>query len=586
MPIRRRRDDRQPPPPPRPSRLPGAGSVSPELPEAAQRGAPIPEPDPDPPLPELAEPAEPSPVAVLGRFVAAAHALTFAEQAMQAEQRDEMDCYRAGDGSWWVAARLPLGAAREMAGLGGGRLYIRTASGFAGDRGWGDPSAAGPATDMPELTPVTLLDLVRVAGVHPVPAAVLNEVCVLVPGHLVRGVLERAQDLRLQASYQLIRLDPLFTAAPAAPSWSSYAVWLSTAPTPVPPADPMTGQAGSGPSGPAQRALPTALLSALADDPFALVCRPVERTLLISYGSASPLSDAALARLVAAAGDETWLLAPPPEGCARVSWTGQPLDASGLVELSPAHQLIDLDGSQSQIEPAAGSPGPAPRALSLVPTHAHTAQVDAVLLDDTDLDCLALLLAGDPLADAAMLIRGAGRHLLTAPGGLLTELAVGEPLTCIGPGSIYLPLGFRLDPPVGPAARAALFRPDRQVAQVMLRDARLGYDLETAEPLWHLWAGPAPDLDRQLPRTAVAVLAQAAAEVGDRPKAPDRQRSLIGRPTPRPLSEPEPNPDAWRQQAYQAELAQDYTTAAQLYARHNEPLRAARLWEREAKEKY
>jgi FtsH ternary system domain X7 len=576
MPARRRRGSQ---PTPRP---PGAGSVLPESDQEPDLEPEAPEPlfaEP-PPLLELDEPDEPEPVEVLARFVTATYALAFAEQVMQAIQQDSAECYRAGDGSWWVAARLLLGTAREMTGLGQGRLYVRAADGFAADRGWGDETAARPAAGLPDLTPVTLLDLVRVAGLHRVAVRPLREACLLVPGYLVSRVIERAQDLRLRVTYQQVMLDPLLTEAPAE-TQACYAVWLTAEPAPA-----RSGPARSGRAAAAPDTVPDALLAALAEDPFTLVCRPVERTLLIAYGTASPLSDRTLSRLVAARGDTTWLLAPLPDGCARVTWVGEPLEAAGLVQLGPAHELVDLDGTQPYTEPAATARGPEPQALTLVPAVAHSAPVDAMLVDDTDLDCLPLLLAGDPLADIAVLVRGTNQHLLTAPGGLLTELAVGEPLTCVGPGSVYVPLGYRLDPPVGPAARAALFRPDARIAQVILRDARLGYDLDTAEPLWRLWAGPVPELDLQLSRAALADLDQAAAEIGDPPRVPDRPRNrlsqLLSQPA-RPEAEP---PDAWRAQARRAEAARDFVTAAQLYARYNEPLRAARMWERDAAESY
>jgi hypothetical protein len=498
---------------------------------------------------------------------------------MQATRLDSAECYRADDRSWWVAARLPLGTSREMAGLGEGRLYIRVADGFAADRGWGDEPVSQSAASLPDLNPVTFMDLVRVAGLHRVPARPLREACLLVPGYLVSGVLGRAQDLRLRATYQQVQLDPMFADTAAVP-WACYAIWLTAESAPARSAPDAARQAAPG-----QNTLPSTLLSALADDPFTLVCRPVERTLLIAYGTASPLSDRALSRLVTAHGDATWLLAPPPDACARVTWTGEPLDAAGLVRLGPAQALIDLDGTQPYTEPAAAAGRPEPQPLTLVPVVAHSAPVDAALVDDADLSCLPLLLAGDPLADTAFLVRGTGRHLLTAPGGLLTDLAVGEPLTCVGPGSVYVPVGYRLDPPVGPAARAALFRPDARIAQVVLRSTRLGYDLDTAEPLWRLWAGPVPELDLQLSRAARADLDQAAAEIGDPPRAPRRPDSRRGRPVPRP-SRAEADPSAWRLEAQQAERERDYVTAAQLYARHNEPLRAARMWERDAEEKY
>lgn len=112
--MRRRRE---PEPPPRRPRV--AGSISPEPPQ--DDGPPAEPPEPAPA--ESARHAVPRSFDLVARFTVAARALTFAEQAMRVAQRDTADCYRAEDGGWWVRARAPLGAAREMAGLGAGRLY-------------------------------------------------------------------------------------------------------------------------------------------------------------------------------------------------------------------------------------------------------------------------------------------------------------------------------------------------------------------------------------------------------------------------------------------------------------------------------
>jgi hypothetical protein len=581
--VRKRRE------PERPRRPRVAGSISLEPPQDDD----LPQEPPAPPPAEPAGHAEPRSFDLIARFTTAAGALTFAEQAMQAAQRHTADCYRAEDGSWWVSARAPLGAAREMAGLGAGRLYVRDADLYTADRGWGDEPPPGPARPLPAIAPVSLLDLVRVADLHRVPIRPLREACVLAPGYLVRLVLERALDLGLHATFQPARLDPLFAAATGFPgeyqgnavARACYAVWLSTVPgqaggVPVDAKQPAVGQPGAVPE-----PLPARLLGVLADNPFLLVCRTVGRTLLVGYGTASPLSDQALVRLVTAAADGTWLLAASPDGCARVSWSGEPLDAAALVELGPAHALIDLDGSQPYAEPGAAR-GPVPSPLTLARAAAPRARidVDAVLLDDADLDTLPLLLTGEPLADIAILVCGRDRHLLTAPGGLLTELGVGEPLTCVGPGSVYVPTGYRLDPPIGLAARAALFQPDRLIAQVMLADARLGFDLDAAKPVWALWAGPAPEFDPQLPRSALDDLELAAREIGEPPQATGRPRSLIDRLRGR-SPQPVPDPSDWRRQAWEAELNRDYVTAAQLYAGNKEPRRAARMWERDAEER-
>jgi hypothetical protein len=497
---------------------------------------------------------------VLARFSTAARALWFAEQAMQA---DSITCGQAdADHTWWIAARLTLGSAREMAGLDTAQLYVHSGDDYVADRGWGDDPGPGPLASFPDITEVPLLELVRAAGLHPVPARPAGEVCVLMPGYLVASLLKRALDAGLRVTYQQVRLEPLFDSR--ATTRVCYAVRLAVA---------------------KDEQLPVTLLTALRDDPFAIVCREVEQVLLIRYGAASPLSDRAIARLVTAAGDGTWLLADPPDGCARLTWRGEPLDAANFVRLGPAHALTDLTGEQPWTESPTEARNPLPRTLTLARATTRQTSVDAVLLDDADLECLPLLLAGEPIADSAFLIRGRDRHLLSAPGGLLTDLPVGEPLHCVGPGSIYLQVGYRLDPPVGPAARAALFEPDTSTAQVILRDTRLVYDLDRGEPVWRLWAGPVPALDAQLPRSAMGDLDQVAREVGEPVQAPERPRGGLLDRIRRPQPATPPAED-WRREAWQAEQTRDYVAAAQLYIRHNEPLRAARMWEREAEEKY
>ena len=112
-----------------------------------------------------------------------------------------------------------------MADLGAGRLYVRErARVHPGPRRGATIWVPNPPSCR-TLARAELLDLVRAAGLHRVPDGPLREACVLVPGYLVPGVLERAVDLRLRASFQQARLDSLFDAA--VPSRICYGVWLA-----------------------------------------------------------------------------------------------------------------------------------------------------------------------------------------------------------------------------------------------------------------------------------------------------------------------------------------------------------------------
>jgi hypothetical protein len=106
-----------------------------------------------------------------------------------------------------------------------------------------------------------------------------------------------------------------------------------------------------------------------------------------------------------------------------------------------------------------------------------------------------------------------------------------------------------------------------------------------------LWADPAPAVDYQLPDSVVAELDALDAEI-THPAVPAARPAQPARPAPRPgprsLTAARPVPSAarpvrtWRDDAYEAELAEDYTTAADLHVKHDDPLRAARLYERAA----
>ncbi|MCA1672368.1 MAG: hypothetical protein LC799_09255, partial [Actinobacteria bacterium] len=314
-----------------------------------------------------------------------------------------------------------------------------------------------------------------------------------------------------------------------------------------------------------------------------LACRPVGERLLVQHPLASPLPDSQLARLAEShpAGG-TWILAGPGWGCARLVAHGELCDGAALVRLDDTYQLVDLNPGPP--EQAAGPAEPPAPPLRLVRSRTRGVDVDAILLDDTDLACLPALLEGQPLADIALLVRGRDRHLLLAPGGLLERLPIGEPLYCLGPGLLYLPLGYRTQPLLPPSARSALFPTDTDTAIVLQPDVALAFSLQGRQPVWTLWAGEAPLLDPQLPPAAHDTLAEV-----DRLVA---QPTTPATPTPthrpgitdrRPIRPPTPA-RSWWTEALELEAAGDLAGAAQLHEQHNQLLRAAHLYERAARE--
>ena len=486
---------------------------------------------------------------------------------------------RQGEGSWWVAARLPLDLGRELTELADGAGYVQSGSAFLPDVGWGPPPAAGAGVPADALSATPVRDLVIAAGLYQRPAARCQSVVVLVPAARARNLLQRALDLRLTADFRPVRVEPQVAGAagtdPVAQPGTLVEVRLHTA--------------GNRPH------LPVALLSALDTDPAALVCREASARLLIQHDRFSPLTDRQLQNVLAGG---SWVLADPPYGC----WAVEPLAA----DYTPAWRLTTLREAHRL---GAGQPGwadtgtarlPEPEPLSIVPTDRGDAKLDAILLGESDLAAARLLLEGHPLAEVAMLVPGRDHFLLIAGGGIVDQIPLGRYLTAVGPGPIYVAHGWQTEPELPAAAWRSLFGMLGQRALVLEPDRTLAFDLSARRPVWELWAGEPPAVDDQLPDGAQAVLADLDAATASVP--PPRTSPASPRPVRQVQPEPEPSglrrflhrfadrartpakPPTWQEQALAAELDGELGTAARLYDQHGDALRAARLYERAAHE--
>lgn len=574
----------------------------------------------DPALPDLNADREPGPVQtpaqraapvrgaewLYARFASAWSALAFAGQLPASQPITGLSCLRGGPGNpWWIRTGITLDTAREMTSAHSGDIYLPDGDILVRDRGWGAPEhrASAQRVRRADLRNAGVLGLMRSAGVHPGPPRPLSEAILLLPGHLVPTVVRRVLDLGLAVEYRPVELTPLFEGASA--TRVSYQVTVRAVP---------------------DTRVPASVIAALNRDPFILVCRRAAGAVLIRYQHASPLSDRALAALNDAdATGDTWVLADSSFGCARMRPLAPAQDGTALIRRGDEHELTDVTGESLWTSPAESPAEPRPPALTLARARMSGVPVDAALLDDADLVCVPALLAGEPLAESAVIVRGRDRHLLTAPGGLLEDLPVGEPLYCLGPGSLYLPLGYRFAPSLPPPAREELFPANGSTAIVVLPTAALLFDLRSRDPVWTLWAGGLPDVDVQVPEPEATDLRAldrptTSAKPSQRPAAPappspagtPRRPGPAATPAPGPrpagrspaggtqpadgtpprtntprtgASRPVPPPPrkrTWHDDAYDAELAGDLVKAAELHAKHHDPLRAARLFERAA----
>ncbi|WP_203698883.1 hypothetical protein [Catellatospora coxensis] len=484
------------------------------------------------------------------QFTTADCALRFAaDLATTAGAHDATQILRDGD-TWWIAARdVDLPFARAAAHAAEGTTYLRTGDLFTRDAMISDhlASTTDRAVDLDVFEQATILDLIQQAGLQPQTPRPQREAVILLPGSVAPGVIRRAMDLDISVSYRAVSLTPLFNPPhpPPDPNLTIELVLYATQDRPI----------------------PSSLLAAIATRPLTLVTRPADtdHRVLLQRGRSASLAEHRLAAL--AGDDSTWILADAGYGCWRLNSHSPLVSGAELVRLGDDITLENLPSGddRTRIEP---------RPVRLVPAPVRRSDVDAVLLNPADLDVLTLLLEDDPLADIAILVPGTSRHLLLAPGGILREIGIGEPLACIGPGLLYVPLGRRMSPRVPLEARQRLYQPDASHAVVVTDHSALRFDLEGRRPAWTLWVGPAPAIDQQLPADTLTVLRGIDADRTP-PPAP------AARPWPRPRIQPEAPAD-WRDEALQAESRGDLARAAALHRQHKDPRRAGHLYERAA----
>jgi len=476
---------------------------------------------------------------------------------------------------WWVEADGPLHLLRELADFGDGKLYIQRSGSLHLDPGFGPTRwAESPPADvnLNAFTGQTFIELLERAGGHALaPPSGLESASIFVPGHLARPLIVRALDLGLSPRSRIVELRPL-GAASAQIRHGCIELRLS-------------GVAG----------IPPSFLAAAARKPNVIAARHAADSLMVDVEFAPPVSDSHLAAEVPPA--ESWLLSTPGRGHWRLSADGDYESCAGLVDVSDIPVASNFGAAvQSPVDRIP---------LQVVRSTTRGQKADAWLVDNADLPLLAATTRGRPIADVAWLTAGENYSLVTAPGGILSDAAVGIALYCLGPGQLYLPLGFRLRPRVPPSARRSIFNTDASIAEVVLDSARAHFDLTAGAPLWTLWLGDRPpiaELAAEHLHAGLCAIAErhhldaieeeavsaptrptdAEAEVDDETERGRRRswRERIGERFRRPAQTEQPVD--WTQEAVRAERAGDLVAAADLFSRHNEPLRAARLYERAA----
>ncbi|MFI5893087.1 hypothetical protein ACIA5D_23555 [Actinoplanes sp. NPDC051513] len=548
-----------PPPagPPAPPRTHRAGGpierIPPDLPPAVPvRPAPTPVPTPPPvvvPSPVFGPPADAEPDDIFVSLPDASRALRCLSVLSGAESR----IHRRG-GEWWLRAEAEPDLVRTAAHSAGGRVYARHDDLLFRYRPFGGPVFGDRGIAVTALEPSDVTDLIRHAPLIRTRKAPLHDAAVLTPGVTTEELVRRALELDLDVWQRPVRLHPLGRGRDGGRDGDGDGAGESVM------LEVTVHATGA-------RTIPAGLFAAAERLPLTTVFRRAgdQGELLVQHGAGLPIADHQLSTLLPPGG---WALADEAFG----SWRIEPLS-----DHQPAVSLIKVaTGFVPQPQTPLGDHGATANAeLRVVPRRSPGQRVDAVLLDDMDLVLVPLLLEGHPLAESALIIRGRDRHLLIAAGGLLVNVGVGTPLTCLGPGPLYLPIGSALSPELPPAARQRLFLPDDRHIVVLADGAALHFPIERRQPVWELWAPARPRVDLQVPPET----ADALAELTREQDAPRTAAPQIPQPRPFP-NRPVTPLDAWRNEAWNAEMNGDLGRAAELHRAHNQPLQAAHLFER------
>ena len=454
---------------------------------------------------------------------------------------------RTPEGSWWAEIAVNHERITPLIWTAGGRPFSLHNQHWVALSLSGELPPQGKDTEKLDVNSWSIVELAELLAAASLPpnryrgATVLE---VVTSGSLGRWILRRATALGLQVTLTPALQQPLHNQFQEASG-----VLL------------MRLQSDS-------RPIPTALVHRLTSLPYTIVAAPSVDTdrerILIDVRQRLSLASSLIEPMIPQ--DEIWVLGTADVGNWRLQVTGNQVDGSLLLDAP------ELPQAQSPQLPAAKTPKPIP--VKLVPRPSPGRQVDAVLVDDTELSWLRTLLMGRPIGEMAFILPGAGYHLLTAPGGLPTQIPLGVPLVCIGPGAIYLELGMDFYPPLPDAARQQRFSLNDHTAVAVAHQQTYRFDTVQIIPAWTLWVGEVPTVKKGLSAQGKKLLKNISQHLQQQ-ESKKGIGNIFKRKQVKRVEEV-----GLLEQAQQAELKGDLVKAAALLEKAGYAGQAGRLYER------
>lgn len=483
-----------------------------------------------------------------GLFPSANSVLAFLGSVFGTRLSETAAVRRTPEGTWWAEIAINRDRITTLIWTAGGRPYARhnrywvplSLSGELPPKG-----AAREKLDVNSWSIVKLSELLAAASLPPNRYQGATVLEVIAPGSLGRWILRRATALGLEVTLTPALRQPLHNKS----------------------------QKGSGVllmrlESNGQHPIPAALVHRLTSLPYTIVAAPSVDTdrqrILVDVRQRLSLASSLIEPMIPQ--DEIWVLGTADVGNWQLQVTGNQVDGSLLLDAP------ELPQAQSPQLSAAQPPKSIP--VQLVKRPSPGKQVDAVLLDDKELSWLRTLLMGRPIGEMAFILPGAGYHLLTAPGGLPSQIPLGVPLVCIGPGAIYLELGMDFYPPLPDAARHQRFHLNDHSAVAVAHQQTYRFDTAQIIPAWTLWVGEVPTVKQGLSATGKKLLKSISQDLRQQEGKKGIGSIFKGKAVKRVEGV------GLLEQAQQAELKGDLVKAAALLEKGGYTGQAGRLYER------
>ena len=413
----------------------------------------------------------------------AGHSLAFLSSAMGSGLVESLDVFKSPNSGFWIEMDVPEHTITHLIWITKGKPFTNFGEQWIPIY----PSGSiGKQEDVVNIktkdwTKVSLSEILNETTLLPSRYQPTDYLEIVLPGPLGQVILKRLINLQLQA---LIIPSERKTLSFSEESPSGVLL--------------MQVKAKEG------KTIPAALVKSLTALPSVFIGNVWESNnnrILVDVRYRPPMPPPLMAKLVPEG--ETWILGAPEDGHWTIRPNGGPIEGVSLLEAET--KLITKNVIPSH-------PVKVPEALPVQLVHRPSQRnnVDAILLDETELDWLIQLLKNRPIEESAFLFPGQGVYLLTAPGGLSAGIPLGIPMSWHGPGGFYIELGKDFYPALPISARKERFQLSEETIVAISSNHSYRFQSHQMIPAWKLWIGSVPEIKEGLSKRGKALLSQIA----------------------------------------------------------------------------